>query len=125
MKPQSNTLSFLIRYREGDVFLRRIITVEVFVAWIESKNNLLNGGSVDNKHKIQFPIEWQHGVVFWDCQEVLLVTFVSQGKVYCDTLRKLRPAIENSDMVCDSIAMIHDAQSAKKKHLTLVNKYNT
>jgi len=53
--------------------------------------------------------------VFWDRKGVLLVDFVPQGStinagVYCDTLKKLRCAIQNKrrGMLSQGVVMIHD-----------------
>jgi len=53
--------------------------------------------------------------VFWDRKDVLLVDFLPQGStinagVYCDTLKKLRCAIQNKrrGMLSRGVVMIHD-----------------
>jgi len=53
--------------------------------------------------------------VFWDRQGVLLVEFLSQGltinsAVYCETLKKLRHAIQNKrrGMLSATILLLHD-----------------
>ena len=53
--------------------------------------------------------------VFWDRQGVLLVKFLSQGTtinsaLYCETLKKLRRAIQNKrcGMLSATILLLHD-----------------
>ena len=53
--------------------------------------------------------------VFWDRQDVLLVEFLPQGTiiisaVYCETLKKLRRAIQNKrrGMLSATILLLHD-----------------
>jgi hypothetical protein len=54
-------------------------------------------------------------IVFWDRKRILLVEFMKRGTtisstVYCETLKKLRRAIQNKrrGMLTDGILLIHD-----------------
>jgi len=92
-------LIFLMRYhKEGDGMLSHIVRGdETWVSHItpESKQHSLHW----KKFKQTFSTR-NMCTVFWDRQGVLLVKFLPQGTkinsaVYCETLKKLRRAIQN------------------------------
>ncbi|GFT77149.1 histone-lysine N-methyltransferase SETMAR [Trichonephila clavipes] len=101
-------LEFLTRYHEGGVdFLSQIITGDE--TWV----------SYDTHESKRQSMEWRHTssptrvkpkhnltprkimcTVFWDSKGILLIDFLPRGQtnnaaVYCETLRKLRRAIQN------------------------------
>ena len=102
-------LTFLMRYhKEGDGMLSHIVTGDkTWVSHItpESKQQSLHwkhtGSPKREKFKQTFSTRKIMCAVFWDRQGVHLVEFLHQGTtinsvVYCETLRKLRCAIQNA-----------------------------
>jgi len=85
----------------------------------ESKQKSLHwkhtGSPKRKKFKQTFSIRKIMCTVFWDRQGVLLVEFLPQGTtinsaVYCETLKKLRRAIQNKrrGMLSATILLLHD-----------------
>ena len=116
-------LKFLMRYhKEGDGMLSHIVTGdEIWVSHItpESKQQSLHwkhtGSLKRKKFKQMFSTRKITCTVFWDRQGVLLVELLSQGitinsAVYCETLKKLRCAIQNKrcGMLSVTILLLHD-----------------
>jgi len=104
-------LTFLKRYhKEGDGMLSHIVRGgETWVSHItpESKQQSLHwkhtGSPKRKKFKQTFSTRKIMCTVFWDRQGVLLVKFLPQGTkinsaVYCETLKKLRRAIQNKSV---------------------------
>jgi len=135
-------LTFLMLYhKEGDGMLSHIVTGdETWVSHItpESKQQSLHWkhtGSPKRKNfKQTFSTRKIMCTVFWDRQGVLLVEFLPQGTtinsaVYCETLKKLRHAIQNKrrGMLSATILLLHDnawPHSAAQTHLS-GNKWTT
>ena len=116
-------LKFLMLYnKERDSVLSHIVTGdETWVSRIipESKQQSLHwkhtGWPKRKKFKQTFSTRKIMCTVFWDRQGVLLVEFLPQGTtinsaVYCETLKKLRRAIQNKSrgMLSSTILMLHD-----------------
>ena len=116
-------LTFLMRYhKEGDGMLSHIVTGdETWVSYItpESKQQSLHwkhtGSPKRKKFKQTFSTRKIMCTIFWDRQGVLLVEFLPQGTtinsaVYCETLKKLRRAVQNkrSGMLNATILLLHD-----------------
>jgi len=103
----ASALTFLMRYhKEGDDMLSHIVTGdETWVSHItpESKQQSLfwkhTGSPKRKKFKQTISTRKIMCIVFWDRQGVLLVEFLPQGAtincaVYCETLKKLRRAVQ-------------------------------
>ena len=116
-------LTFLMRYhKEGDGMLSHIVTRdEKWVSRItpESKQQSLHwdhtGSLKRKKFKQTFSTRKIMCTVFWDRQGVLLVEFLPQGTtinsaVYCETLKKLRRAIQNKrrGMLSATVLLLDD-----------------
>jgi len=116
-------LTFLMRYhKEEDCMLSHIVTGdETWVSYItpESKQQSLHwehtGWPKRKKFKQTFSTWKIVCTIFWDRQGVLLVEFLPQGTtinsaVYCETLKKLRRAIQNKrrGMLSATILLLHD-----------------
>jgi hypothetical protein len=120
----ASALTFLERYcKDGNEFLNHIIIGDE--TWVSCLN-------VETKEQ---PKQWMHtnspkkprkfkqtlsarklmATIFWDMKKVLLVDFKPQGtiitsEVYCETLKKLRRAIQNKmhGMLTTSVVLLHD-----------------
>jgi len=116
-------LTFLMRYhKEGDGMLSHIVSGdETWVSHITPESKVqslhlkLTGSPKKKKFKQMISTRKIMCTVFWDRQGVLLVEFLPQGTainsaVYCETLKKLRHAIQNKrrGMLCATILLLHD-----------------
>jgi len=116
-------LTFLMRYhKEGDGILSHIVTGDetwVFHITLQSKQQSLHwkltGSPKRKKFKQTFSTRNIMCTVLSDRQGVLLVEFLPQGTtinsaVYCETLKKLRRAIQNKRrrMLIAAILLLHD-----------------
>ena len=115
-------LTFLMHYhKEGDGMLSHTVTGdETWVSHItpESKQQSLHwkhtGSPKRKKFKQKISTSKIMCTVFWDRQGVLLVEFLPQGTrinyVYCETLKKLRCAIQNKrrGMLSATILLLYD-----------------
>jgi len=116
-------LTFLMRYHKGgDGMLSHTVTGdETWVSHItpESKQQFLRWkhtcSQERKKCKQTFSTRNIMCTAFWDREGVLLVEFLPQGAtinsaVYCETLKKLRRAIQNKrrGMLSDTIILLHD-----------------
>ncbi|KAJ4426490.1 hypothetical protein ANN_27304 [Periplaneta americana] len=116
-------LTFLQRYHEdGDEFLDRIVTGDE--TWIshftpETKQQSMNwrhsGSPVRTKFKQTLSVRKVMCTMFWDRKGILLIDFLPRGETvnadrYCETLRKLRRAIQNKSrgMVTAGVVLLHD-----------------
>ena len=117
---QKTALTFLMRYhKEGDGMLSRIMTGDetwVYHITPESKQQSLHwkhtGSPKRKKFKQTISTRKIMCTVFWDRQGVLLVEFLPQGTtinsaVYCETLKKLRRAIQNKRRGMPSPTILH------------------
>ena len=106
-------------HKEGDGMLSHIVTGdETWVSHItpESKQQSLHwkrtGSPKRKKFKQTFSTRKIMCTIFWDRQGVFLIEFLPQGTtinsaVYCETLQKLRRAIQNK-MLSATILLLHD-----------------
>lgn len=119
-----SALTFLTRYdAEGEDFLKSIVTGDE--TWVqydtpETKRQSqqwmhTNSPNRPKKFKQTFNNRKIMATVFWDQKGVLLVEFMQPGTtitsaVYCETLRRLRRAIQNKrrGMLTSGIVLIHD-----------------
>lgn len=116
-------LEFLGRYHEeGDVFLENIVTGdETWVSHItpETKRQSMEWrhtmSPVKVKAKQTLSARKVMATVFWDRHGVLLVEFMERGTTinaaaYCDTLTKLRRAIQNKrrGLLTSGVLLLHD-----------------
>jgi len=116
-------LTFLIHYhKERDSMLSHIVTGdETWVSHItpESKQQSLHwkhtGSPKWKKFKQTFSTRKIMCTLFWDRQGVLLVEFLPQGTTvnsaaYCESLKKLRHAVQNKrrGMLSATILLLHD-----------------
>jgi histone-lysine N-methyltransferase SETMAR len=123
MKRRASALAFLTRYREQeDDFLNQIVTGDE--TWVshttpETKRQSMEwrhtSSPVKTKFKRTISSRKIMCTVFWDRKGVLLVDFMPPGTtinsdVYCETLKKLRRAIQNKrrGMLSRGIVLIHD-----------------
>ncbi|GFW44767.1 histone-lysine N-methyltransferase SETMAR [Trichonephila clavipes] len=122
-KRMSCALAFLTRYHEGCVdFLSQIVTGDE--TWV----------SYDTPESKRQSMEWRHTssatrvkpkhiftprkimcTVFWDSKGILLIDFLPRcqtinAAVYCETLRKLRRAIQNKrrGFLSKGVVFLHD-----------------
>lgn len=120
----ASALEFLERYHdEGDNFLKSIVTGDE--TWIqydtpETKRQSQqwmhsNSPNKPKKFKQTFNNRKTMATVFWDQQGVLLVEFMQPGTtitaaVYCETLQRLRRAIQNKrrGKLSAGVVLIHD-----------------
>ncbi|XP_046407890.1 histone-lysine N-methyltransferase SETMAR-like [Ischnura elegans] len=120
----ASALEFLERYHdEGGNFLKSIVTGDE--TWIqydtpETKRQSQqwmhsNSPNKPKKFKQTFNNRKTMATVFWDQQGVLLVEFMEPGTtitaaVYCETLRRLRRAIQNKrrGKLTAGVVLIHD-----------------
>ena len=121
-KRMESALTFLQRYHDdGDEFLDRIITGDE--TWIEHFTPETKQQSMHWRHsgspcKTKFKQTSARKVmctVFWDRRGVLHVDFLTRGETvnaerYCETLQKLRRAIQNKrrGMLSAGIVFLHD-----------------
>jgi len=116
-------LTFMMHYhKEGDGMLSHIVTGdETWVSNItpESKQQSLHwkhtGSPKRKKFKQTISRRKIMCTVFWDRQAVLLEEFLPQGTtinsaIYCETLKKLRHAVQNKRrrMLSATILLLHD-----------------
>lgn len=116
-------LTFLQRYHDdGDEFLDRIVTGDE--TWIshftpETKQQSMHwrhsGSPVRTKFKQTLSVRKVMCTVFWDRKGILLIDFLPRGETvnadrYCETLRKLRRAIQNKrrGMLTAGVVLLHD-----------------
>ncbi|KAJ4438533.1 hypothetical protein ANN_14478 [Periplaneta americana] len=116
-------LTFLQRYHDdGDEFLDRIVTGDE--SWIshftpETKQQSMHwrhsGSPVRTKFKHTLSVRKVMCTVFWDRKGILLIDFLPRGETvnadrYCETLRKLRRAIQNKrcGMLTAGVVLLHD-----------------
>lgn len=122
-KRLSSALTFLERYHEeGDDFLGQIVTGdETWVAYVtpESKQQSMEWRHSTSPKKVKFKQTISARkimcTVFWDRKGVLLVDFLPRNDTinsttYCETLNKLRRAIQNKrrGMLSKGILLLHD-----------------
>ncbi|XP_067127515.1 histone-lysine N-methyltransferase SETMAR-like [Centruroides vittatus] len=122
-KRLASALTFLERYSdEGDDFLSRIVTGdETWVAYVtpESKQQSMEWRHSSSPRKVKFKqtISAQKIMctVFWDRYRVLLVDFLLHGETinsaaYCETLKKLRRAVQNErwGLLNKGVVLLHD-----------------
>lgn len=124
MKRMGAALTFLERYdEEGDKLLDQIVTGdETWVSYVnvEQKAQSREWGHTSSPRKPvkcrqTFSTKKLMATVFWDRKDVLLVEFMERGTtinstVYCETLKKLRRAIQNKrrGMLTAGIVFVHD-----------------
>ncbi|KAJ4438157.1 hypothetical protein ANN_14096 [Periplaneta americana] len=116
-------LTFLQRYHDdGDEFLDRIVTDdETFISHItpETKEQSMHwrhrGSPVRTKFKQTLSVRKVMCTVFSDRKGILLIDFLPRGETvnadsYCETLRKLRRAIQNNrrGMLTAGVVLLHD-----------------
>lgn len=123
-KRMGSALNFLSRYdAEGEDFLKRIVTGdETWVAYVnaETKQQSMAWGHTNSpckpkKARQTFSTRKVMTTVFWDAEGVLLVEFMERGTtitsdVYCETLKKLKRAIQNKrrgKLSC-GVVLFHD-----------------
>ncbi|KAJ4452299.1 hypothetical protein ANN_03819 [Periplaneta americana] len=111
------------RYHDdGDEFLDRIVTGDE--TWIshftpETKQQSMHwrhsGSPVRTKFKQTLSVRKVMCTVFWDRKGILLIDFLPRGETvnadrYCETVRKLRRAIQNKrrGMLSAGVVLLHD-----------------
>ncbi|KAJ4427860.1 hypothetical protein ANN_23861 [Periplaneta americana] len=116
-------LTFMQRYHDdGDEFLYRIVTGDE--TWIshftpETKQQSMHwrysGSPVRTKFKQTLSVRKVMCTVFWNRKGILLFDFFPRGETvnadrYCETLRKLRRAIQNKrrGMLTAGVVLLHD-----------------
>ncbi|KAJ4449970.1 hypothetical protein ANN_01377 [Periplaneta americana] len=116
-------LTFLQRYHDdGDELLDRIVMGDE--TWIshftqETKQQSMHwqhsGSPVRTKFKQTLSVRKVMCTVFWDRKGILLIDFLPKGETvnadrYCETLRKLRRAIQNKrrGMLTAGVVFLHD-----------------
>lgn len=120
----SSAIDFLFRYDlEGEEFLNRIVTGdETWVSYVntETKQQSMQWGHTRSptkptKARQTFSARKVMATVFWDAKGVLLVDFMERGttinsEVYCETLKRLRRAIQNKrrGMLTSGVVLLHD-----------------
>lgn len=123
-KRMGSALDFLSRYdAEGEEFLNRIVTGdETWVAYVnaETKQQSMTWGHTASPNKPKkarqtFSARKVMATVFWDAQGILLVEFMERGTtitsaVYCETMKKLRRAIQNKrrGLLTSGVVLLHD-----------------
>ena len=122
MKRRTSAMTFLNRLRDQEDFLNQIVTGDetwVSHATPETKRQSMEWRHTSSPVKTKFKQTLSNRkimcTVFWDRKGVLLVEFCPQGTtinaaVYCETLKKLRRAIQNKrrGMLSRGIVLIHD-----------------
>lgn len=129
----ASALEFLTRYeKEGETFLRRIVTGDetwVRLSTPESKQQSMQWRRVGSprvkKFKLTPSTKKFMCTVFWDWRGILLVDFMDHGATinaagYCETLRKLRRAIQNKrrGLLSKGVLLLHDNARPHTAHLT-------
>lgn len=114
---------FLRRYKlHGDEFLRSIVTGdETWVAHYtpetkrQSQQWRHTSSPSSKKFKTTISAKKIMASVFWDCQGIILIEYLPQGETinsarYCETLKKLRRAIQNKrrGMLTKGVCLLHD-----------------
>lgn len=130
----ASALSFLTRYaNEGNVFLKSIVTGDE--TWVLYDNPETKEQSKQWMHTASpsKPKKFKHSLtkrktmatVFWDHKGVLLVDFMEPRttitkEVYCETLRRLRRAIQNKrrGMLSSGVVLIHDNARPHSANMT-------
>lgn len=114
---------FLDRYRtDGDAFLKSIVTGDE--TWVshytpENKRQSMQWKHLTSpsakKFKVVKSTRKIMAFVFWDQKGILLIDFLPQGETinanrYCETLKKLRRAIQNKrrGMLTSGVCLLHD-----------------
>lgn len=123
-KRMAAALTFLERYSvEGDSFLTRIVTGDE--TWIcyaspESKRQSMEWHHAQSpnkpkKFKTVLSTRKLMATIFWDWRGVLLIDFMPRGdtinaNAYCETLKKLRRAIQNRrrGLLSNGVILVHD-----------------
>ncbi|KFM58918.1 Histone-lysine N-methyltransferase SETMAR, partial [Stegodyphus mimosarum] len=122
-KRLGSSLTFLTRYSdEGENFLNQIVTGDE--TWVchftpESKQQSMEWRHTHSPKKQKFKVTMSSQkimcTVFWDRKGVLLTEFLPRGETinaarYCETLTKLRRAIQNKrrGMLSKGIVLLHD-----------------
>jgi histone-lysine N-methyltransferase SETMAR len=122
-KQLASALPFLTQYSEqGDKFLSHIITGDE--TWVSHMTPASKQQSMEWEHtssptktKIKQAISTRKIMctVFWDRHRVSLVEFLHRGstlnrEVYCETLKKLRRAIQNKrrGLLTHGVVLLHD-----------------
>lgn len=128
-----SALTFLERYHEeGDDFLSQIVTGdETWVAYVtpESKQQSMEWRRSTSPKTVKFKQSMSARkimcTVFWDRKGVLLVDFLPRGDTinsttYCETLNKLRRAIQNKrrGMLSKGVLLLHDNARPHAAHRT-------
>jgi len=117
-------LNFLEAYeKNGNQLLERIVTGdETWVQYVncETKRQSMEWGHTNSPNKPTKCLPSWSGrkimaTVFWDIHGVILVDFLERGQTinaerYCETLRKLRRAIQNKrrGKLSEKVLLIHD-----------------
>lgn len=126
-------LTFLQRYHDdGDEYLDRIVTGDE--TWIslftpETKQQSMHwrhsGSPVRTKFKQTLSPQKVMCTVFWDRKGILLIDFLPRRATvnadrYCETLRKLRRAIQNKrrGMLTAGVVLLHDNARPHTAHRT-------
>lgn len=122
-KRLGSALTFLTRYSDdGENFLNKIVTGdETWVRHVtpESKQQSMEWRHTHSPKKQKFKTTMSAQkimcTVFWDRKGVLLIDFLARGETinaarYCETLRKLKRAIQNKrrGMLSNGIVLLHD-----------------
>lgn len=120
----SSALTFLQRYSdEGAAFLGKIVTGdETWVQFVnaetkEQSKQWMHTNSPNKPKKFKQTLSNRKlmATVFWDCKGPLLVEFMDPGTTitaatYCETLKRLRRAIQNKrrGKLSSGIVLLHD-----------------
>ncbi|GBM33625.1 Mariner Mos1 transposase [Araneus ventricosus] len=101
-KPVGSALTFLTRYsEEGNKFLNKIVTGdETWVCHVTPDSKQQSMEWRQSRFPTTLSVHKIMCTVFWDKQGVLLVEFLPRGETinavrYCESLRKVRRAIQN------------------------------
>ena len=132
-KRMGSALKFLTRYaQEGDEVLDSIVTEDetwVFHHTPDSKQQSLQWRHTHSprtkKFKTSISVEKIMTSVFWDRKGILFVDFMPPGAIinaaaYCDTLTRLRRAIQNKSrgMLSLYVCLLHDNKRPHSAHVT-------
>uniref|UniRef100_A0A1B6H603 Mos1 transposase HTH domain-containing protein n=1 Tax=Homalodisca liturata TaxID=320908 RepID=A0A1B6H603_9HEMI len=123
-KRMASALTFLTRYdNEKDSFLKSIVTGDETWVLYENPETKEQSKQWMHTHSPSKPKKFKQtltkrktmATVFWDQKGVLLVEFMQQGTTitkesYCETLHRLRRAIQNKrrGMLSSGVVLIHD-----------------